>query len=253
MEVSINYTIYLGDYPKNEMEDYVKYIEQRHIEIIRELGYHPSHNTYGFHRNAERFHLHYHTINKIPEDLKKKKYKILNDKIKRLKMYNQYTLPHKEFTIPEVKISFNYSDTTNWNVDKILAYPLKEYDTNEAMSNEVRPCECQGVTQPQLEIYRKQAHEIYCKSIKEYEKKEAKKTKKQNLYEHLDNVVITSNIPNYAGEIDIIVRYVVKHMLIYYKENQQCFSIHQLKNGAINYLYFKEIIDETDICNYMNI
>lgn len=251
MEVAINYTIYLGDYPKNEMADYVKYIEQRHIEIIRELGYIPRLNTYGFHRNAERFYLHYHTVNAVPDTAKK--YKILNDKIKRLKMYNDYTLPHKEFAIPEIKISFNYSESANWNVEKILSYPLKEYDTNESMFDEVKPCECLGVTQPQLEIYRKSAHEIYCKSLKEYEKKEEKKTKKQNLYEHLDSVVITTNISNYSGEIDIIVRFVVKHMLKYYKENQQSFSIHQLKNGAINYLYFKEIIDETEICNYMNI
>lgn len=251
MEVTINYTIYLGDYPKNEMEDYVKYIETRHLEILKELGYTLSLNTYGFHRNAERFHLHYHTINAVPDTAKR--YKILNDKIKRLKMYNDYTLPHKEFTIPEVKISFNYSDSSDWNVDKILAYPLKEYDTNEAMVKEVDDGKCLGVTPLKLENYRKYAHGIYCRFLKEYEKKQEKKSKKQSLYEHLDNVVVTTNIPNYSGEIDIIVRYVVKHMLIYYKENQQCFSIHQLKNGAINYLYFKGIIDETNICNYMNI
>lgn len=251
MEVAINYTIYLGDFPKNEMEDYIKYIIVRHKEIIKELGYVEKQNTYGFHRNAERFHLHYHTINTVPQG--SKKYKILNDKIKRLNTYKVYTLPHKEFIIPEVKISFNYNDSCNWDTDKILAYPLKEYDTNENLFKEVNPNECLGVTKIQLEIYREQAHKLYCKSIKEYEKKEAKKSKKEDLYTHLDAVVITTNIPNYSGEIDIIVRYVVKHMLMYYKENNQNFSIHQLKNGAINYLYFKEIIDETAICDYMNI
>ena len=91
MKVLINYTIYLGE-EKNE--DYVDYIMTRHKEITKELGYDICCNSYGIHRNTERLHMHYHTINYFEKSEKKKIYKDkgLVSKIKRLKCYQSYKM-----------------------------------------------------------------------------------------------------------------------------------------------------------------
>lgn len=248
-QVAINYTVYLGESTWEELEEF---ISVRHNDIIKELGYDLCCNTYGIHRNAERLHLHYHTINDIKEH-KIFKGKGLVSKIKRLKVYQEYTLPNKEFKIPEVKISINYSDDLEWDTTKILAYPLKEYDRNIVMMKEVNIEKCKNISENELEEYRKYANRLYERANKEYQKKEKKKSKKEDLYSHLDSVIITSNIPEISGEMDALMRYTIKHILMYYKENCKNFSIHQLKNQAVNYLYFKEIITENQICNYINI
>jgi hypothetical protein len=253
MKVIINYTVYLGD-SKDEDRDisyYQKYIAQRHGEIADELKYQTIKSVYGYHRNAERFHLHYHTVNVIPEGVKE--YKILNDKIKRLKCYKIQSLPYKDFIVPEVKISFNYESAMDYNEEKSLSYPLKEYGDDKEMFREVKSLECISVTDKELQHYRSQSNKIYKQACKEYEKKEKKQTNKEDLYTHLDNVIITTDIPNYYGEVDSVVRYTVKHMLMYYKKEQKPFSVHQLKNGAVNYLYFKDIITEEQICDLLNI
>lgn len=252
MKVVINYTIYLGEC---KIEDYVTYIEQRHKEITKELGYDICCNTYGIHRNAERLHIHYHTINEFIVTEKKKIYKDkgLISKIKRLKTYEIHTLPYKEFVIPEVKLSVNYEDALDYDEKKVLAYPLKEYDTNEDMGKEVEEERCKGIGVKRLDDLRKYANSLYVKSKKQYEKQEKKKTNKDDLYSYLDKVVIKSNLYELEQDIQSLVRYVVKMMLMYYKENCKNFSIHQLKNQAVNYLYFSDVINENQICNYMNI
>lgn len=253
MKVIINYTVYLGEIldEDRDIQHYEKYISQRHFELVSELKYQTIKSVYGFHRNAERFHLHYHTVNQIPEG--EKQYKILNDKIKRLKSYKSHTLPYKDFVIPEVKISFNYETADDYNEEKSLSYPLKEYGDEAEMIKEVSHENCMSIGSKQLEQHRAFANKIYKQSLKEYEKKEKKKTQKEDLYGHLDRVIHIQNIPDYYGEIQIIVKYTVKQMLMYYKMEQKPFSVHQLKNGAINYLYFREIITEEQICDIMNI
>lgn len=243
--VMINYTVYLGE---DELENYVKYIEKRHCDIAKELGYTIWGATYGVHRNAERIHMHYHTKNTIPAGTKF--YKILNDKIKRLKCYAVHEAPHKQFKIPKVHISFKYGNEEGYDWYKSLSYPLKEYSNDKEMEKEVTEETCINVAQCQLREMRKKANDIYNESQRQKMEELNKKNKKACLYNHLDEVIITSNIPHYKGEVELLVRYTVKHMLMYYKMNKQSFSIHQLKNVAINYLYFREIIDEGDIVIY---
>lgn len=251
MKVIINYTVYLGE---DSIDDHLMYIAQRHIDIIKELGYELLEATCGVHRQASRCHIHYHTVNDMKDT---KVYKILNDKIKRLKVFKEYTLVHPKFIIPEVKITFKYENQDGYDEVKSLAYPLKEYDTDADMLKDIDLDDNHNISYERLRDLRKSANDIYRASVNEKAKKDAEKADKENkkkaLYSHLDSVVITTNIPHYHGEIETIVRYTVKHMLIYYKMNNQNFSIHQLKNVAINYLYFSDIIDERDICVYSHI
>jgi len=249
MKVCINYTYYLGD---GQWEDLMLFACNQHKAIADELGYDICCNTYGIHRNAERLHLHLHSINDIKNN-KIFKGSGLASKIKRLACVKSALLIHKEFVAPEMKISTNYDDAVDYDVVKILAYPLKEYDTNASMAKEVNIEACFNVTDHQLEELRKYSHKLYQSQKNAFEKKEIKKSKKEDLYSHLDNVIVTTNIPDIYGEMDLLMRYTIKQILLYYKMNNKNFSIHQLKNQAVNYLYFKDIIDETQICNYINI
>ena len=249
MKVCINYTYYLGD---GDWDELIAFACKQHLAIIDELGYELCCNTYGIHRNAERLHLHFHSVNDIKKGKIFKK-NGLQSKIKRLDSFKCPLLAHKDFVLPEVKLSTNYDDDINWDSVKILAYPLKEYDSNDKMIKEVNVGECVNVTIRQLEEYRAYAHALYQRAQKEFVKKEQKKTDKGDLYSHLDAVIITTNIPDLCSEVRLIVLYTVKQILEYYKMNQKNFSIHQLKNQAVNYLYFKEIINSTQICEYINI
>lgn len=249
MEVAINYTLYLGDLT---YDDDTAYIQQRHLETIEELGYELKYATCGIHRNAKRTHLHYHTINKISHGVKI--YKILNAKIKNLKTSNKHTMPHMGYVIPEVKISFNYSTASDYDQDKILMYPLKEYEKNKDMLDEVVSY---GLTKEQLEVFRSKSNEIYEKGVKEQKKKDLEKMEKtqtkKDLYSYLDLVIHISELPEGYGNIEYVTKYTIKRVLQYYKENNKNFSIHQLKNVAINYLYFKEKITENNIIDYINL
>lgn len=256
MKVIINYTVYLGEC---SIDDYLSYVRNLHQEIVNEIGYELNMATCGVHRNASRGHIHYHTVNEFEIDEKKKikKYKILNDKIKRLKCYKEQTVVHPRFVIPEVKITFNYDDDTDYNEMKSLAYPMKEYGTNQDMYKDIDVDDTTNIGQSKLEELRKYANDIYRQKLNEQAKQQAKDDKKkkckQDLYTYLDSVIVTTNIPHYHGEVESIVRFTVKQMLVFYKSNNQNFSIHQLKNVAINYLYFSGIIDERDIIVYAQI
>jgi len=247
MEVAINYTVYIADIAK--VEDYIEYIAKRHNETINELGYTLKYSSHGIHRNASRHHIHYHSINVIPED--KKIYKILNAKIKTLKMYKKHTLPYQDFEIPAVKISYHY----DFNEGAILGYPLKEYENNKIMNLDINIGYIYNISEIHLEELRATANKIYQNKMKEHEKQELKKMEKtqqkKDLYSYLDKVIFYAEIPE--GSVNSVVVFTIKHILKYYKENNKNFSIHQLKNVAVNYLYFKEIITELNIIEYINL
>lgn len=247
MEVAINYTVYIKNI--QEIPYDVDYIIERHNQIMKQMEYTVKRSTYGVHRNASRYHIHYHTINIIPED--KKIYKILNAKIKTLK--TKITLSYAEYILPEIKISYHYE----YDENAILGYPLKEYENNKIMKSDINIQYLVNVTDIHLEELRSQANKIYVNSQKEHEKKELQKMEKtqqkKDLYKYLDTVVIVDEIPEGYGNIEHIMRFTIKQMLKFYKENLKNFSIHQLKNVAINYLYYKNKITEKNIIDYINV
>lgn len=249
MEVAINYTVYLE--ALTEYDEMAEYIIQRHISTIKELEYELLYSVCGIHRNAKRIHIHYHTINKIPEDTKK--YKALNAKLKSLNSYN-YIIPYKNFKVPPVNITFKYSDEEKYDINKVLMYPLKEYENNQIMNDEVITFR---VGKDQLEKLRREAHLMYSESIKDELLKKAKQMErtqqKKDLYSYLDININLNEIPEGYGNIEYIAKYTIKRVLQYYKNNNKNFSIHQLKNTAINYLYFKDKISEQNIIDYINI
>lgn len=244
MKVAINYTIYLEDHKLKD--EYANYIQHYHREAMEQLDYTIKRVSYGIHRNASRYHIHYHTINVIPENVKK--YKILNVKIKSLKINSML---YQTFKIPETKLSYHYE----YDEEAILRYPLKEYYNNKVMNDDINYEYIYNITDIHLEDLRAEANKIYEKSLKESKEKELKKMEKtqqkKDLYHHLDLVIVLEELPE-GGNIEHIMRFTIKEMLLYYKQNNKNFSIHQLKNVAINYLYFKNKITELNIIDYIN-
>lgn len=249
MKVAINYTVFIKNCSK--IDDYIEFIAVLHNETIEELEWTRERATHGVNRNASRYHIHYHSINVIPEN--KKIYKILNAKIKSLESFKKPTLPYADFEIPEIKISYHYE----FDEAAILMYPLKEYENNKIMNLDINIPYIYNVTDIHLEELRAEANKRYQKAQKEHEKKELMKMEKtqqkKDLYKYLDSVIKVDEIPEGYGNIEHIMRFTIKQMLKYYKENLKNFSIHQLKNVAINYLYYKNKITELNIIEYINV
>lgn len=244
-EVAVNYTVYIKD--MKEVEEYVKYIKIYHYEAMEQLDYTIKRVSYGIHRNASRYHIHYHSINVIPDNVKI--YKILNAKIKSLKINSLF--PYQEFTPPEIKMSYHYEFVE----EDVLMYPLKEYENNKIMNLDINIEYIYNITDIHLEDLRAEANKRYQKAMKEHEKKELMKMEKtqhkKDLYSYLDKIIYYAEIPE--GSVNSVVVYTIKNVLKYYKENKKNFSIHQLKNVAVNYLYFKDIITELNIIEYINL
>ena len=166
MKVAINYTVYIE--VSSEIPHYVDYISKYHYEAMEQLDYIVEKATYGIHRNAKRHHIHYHSINVIPENVKI--YKILNAKIKSLKINSLF--PYQNFKIPEIKMSYHYE----YDERAVLMYPLKEYNNIEIMLAEVDVSYLIGITDiSYLEQLRVEANKRYQETTKEHEKKELMK------------------------------------------------------------------------------
>lgn len=254
-KVIIEYTVYLGE---NQLKDCLSYISVAHQDILNELGYELICNTYGVHRNANRLHLHYHTVNSIPpmKDKNgnlKKPVKGLNTKIQRLKSWKERTVPFKDFVEPEIHISTEYSNSDRYDEFKCLSYVMKEYATLKDMYDDIEPDACIGITNEELSTFRKQSNDIYVKSQKAKARLEQKRTKKQNLYEYLDNNINAEHYPDDLNEIDQVVYYTVNSILMYYEKFEISFSCSNLRNTAVNYLLFRGKITPPQICLYMNI
>lgn len=262
MKVVINYTVYLG---KEDIDEYVKFMLTRHNQVTHELKYTLWKLSYGVHRNAERPHLHFHTINEICEGGKIYKGKGLVSKIKRTEAWRHPTVPYIPFEIPAIKMTVNYETGGDprypYDERKILAYPFKEYGNMDALEKDVDleiicnlPFE--GIAIRDIEPLRDYAHKLYIEAQANRDrvaKEEAKKKKDKNdLYSQLDKVIVTTNLYDKPNEMEYLMRYTQKQILMYYKENDKRFSIHQLKNTAANYLFFKDIVTADQIVDYVN-
>ena len=165
MKVIINYTVFGFD-ASDSIFDNICYMSSRHMSFIQELDYACLKYTVGVHRNAERMHLHFHTVNEIGD---KKIYKTLAAKIKRLKAYADHDLPHPYYRIPKVKITVKYEGEDGFDIRKSLAYPLKEYDTNDCMFKDIDFDDVFGVPLEDLYDLREYGNSLYQEYVLKYE------------------------------------------------------------------------------------
>lgn len=257
--VNINFTIY------SIQDDIIAKVINTLDEVIEEeLQYNIGNLTYGKHRNAEREHTHVHMSCVRPPGVKV--YKVLNEKIKRSKKYQELNNQY------EMKITFRYQHTdigkiykTQYDEWNSLAYPLKEYEKKDYMAKDLGDIDLEIKDKLLImkqntnwEAYREYAHQLYKTQLKirerEIEKKDKKETDMEKLYDYLG-----SNIKQGTGEIideietKVLIHLTIRHMLFWYRKHDKRFNVNSMKNVAINYLYKRQNIDETNIINYLKI
>lgn len=249
-KVNINFTLY------SIKDEEIRQTIQTIITVIEEdLHYKLDKITYGKHRNAERHHTHIHTSCSIsPES---KKYKILNEKIKRTETWNKRQSLEKEKSI--IKISFKYDTHEEYSEWKSLAYPLKEYESHEQLVQDL--CHIEDDLVPSKldwEQMRDYAHKIYSTQLKllerEREIKDKRETDKEKLFDYLDTQ-ITKPEEDYIDDVEArsVIHDTLSHMLFWYRKNDKPFNVNSLKNISINYLYKRQILDTRNILNYLKL
>ena len=118
-----------------------------------------------------------------------------------------------------------------------------------------------GLNKQEIEELWDIGHKIYIKAQKIQQQKEEDKKQEQTLYNYIDNQlklynedIKTASYQNFKYlEPRDKIQQVIQYILRYFKENQKKFSINRLKDQAINYLYFSDLITDLEIINLINI
>jgi len=252
MKVAVMMTLYTTD------DETINQYKTMLFSAILDIKYRLDRLTIGKHRIANKPHTHIHFIceTNFKEDGEPKVYKGLASKLKRSKEM----LPQKIQC--KYNISINYNDGEKdskgheYDEEKILAYPFKEYDSKEQMVNDLLYIETAYEFNSDIdyENYRKLGNDIWKKSSKFKEEKfrNDKQEIAERLYNHLDKIVIKTS-PEILGDVNVVVRYIIKHILMFYKSIGKNFNPNALKAQALNYLYNTDTINEDQIIDYMNI
>ena len=249
MKVAILVTLYT-----TEDEAITQYVHQ-FCRAIDEINYLGEMLIVGKHRISKRPHTHIHFI---VDSGTSKIYKILESRLRRTKAL----LPSKH--VVKYNLSINYDDGEPdkkghmFDICNVCSYPVKEYDTKDAMVDDLLYIEVGYVwnkisNDDLFDHYRILGNKKW-KASEKYRDEKYKNTQKEfkeGLYNYLDQVIISCS--QELTDVEAMVRYVVKHVLAHYKNNAKCFNPMQLKAQALNYLYFTDKIDECQICDYMNI
>lgn len=201
----------------------------------------------GRHSKSNSGKVHWH-INMIIETEEKeaRKYKDFGSKFRRLKI--NIPKEYKDLFPENYKIKYYYDSSPDYD-ESCMGYPLKEYcDFTEI------PLMLQyGYTDDELEKLRQKAHKIWIKKFKEYE---AKKKEELSLQEYLDDNV------KFDNEVELNpltkIRKVIRQILFYRKlQNQRgetkSIQLTRLRDQATSYLYFKNLITESDILEELRI
>lgn len=250
--VLINFTIY--NIEDTVIRESILYI----IKIIQEdLHYNFRKITYGKHRNAERHHTHIHTFSEFnTEEEKTKKFKILNEKIKRTNNFQEWKNGIKEKLSYKIHISFQYN-VGEKDIHNSLAYPLKEYKADHNIAQDL--CHVEDfIDKSEWPLLRKFANDIYEVKRKiqerELEIKDKKKQENELLFEHLN-----SHFHNGQGdhlddsEMNSLVREVAYQIIWFYRKQDKKFNCNMLKSLAINYLYKRQKCHEYNVLEYLKI
>lgn len=252
MKVILAFTVPLHEVVESEIQQTLKLVHQSACDCLRnELNYTILKHNMGIHRQSKNLHSH---LTYVCDTQEQKTYKILNDKIKRSKSFKNIN--------NKIYITFKYSSDENYDEFKALAYNLKEYATYEDMMQDYKFHETINIeVTKELEELRKYGNEQFMISQKhKFDKENKDKEKndlKKNMYKYLTDEINEGGM-TFSDQVDLnlmthYVRYICKHILQFYKQNNKSFSIAHLKNQALNFLYNNDYINEEQIICYANI
>lgn len=242
MKVLITFTLFTEDL------DYIQhYVNIIIVDYAKNLNYQIMKFTTGKHLDANRPHYH---ICVLMDTNGNKKYKILNEKIKRTNITLYKNAPHP---LPDEKISFMYEGETQTYKGKAkkydetaLQYPFKEYKTY----SDIPIVWCYGFSGEELEMMRKCAN-IEWNAKKRYEnqqelKEKEKKTELETMNEFIEKHL--KETTTLGSEIVVLLPETIKAILLYKKLNKSTsIRLSSLKDTAVSYLYYNNRITEQDI------
>lgn len=245
MKLIITFTIF------SDNQEFIERFLKTHKEIASNLKFEIIKYTTGRHVESTREHYHvmvnYDTTNA-------KRYKVLNKKIQ-----SQLAL-YFGSADPQIKVSPIYEDEVRrfkgkdivYN-EEDMCYPFKEYNDNIQVKQLLDSELIDGYTINELYAMREYAHKLWKQTKAKREQwlkiETVKEDKKLKLYEYLE--ANQGDLYGIHSSFDQNLVNVVVLMLKYYKENDLEFNVNSLKNKAINFLYFKNIIHETNIASYV--
>ena len=231
---------------KEHTEQFRGWLSRYYPDLLaKELKGKVTHVISGRHCQSNTGKVHWHINMKLRfEKESYKKYKDLGSKIRRLKI--DIPKEYKELFPSKYKISYYYEDDEKYD-EACMGYPLKEY-----VSIMEVPIMLQlGYEDEEIEELRKQAHK---KWIKIFTERENKKNEEINLKDYLDDHVVIDEDSSSGYKIRQVIRQILFYRKIQNKQgNTKSVQLTRLKDQAVSYLYFKNLITESDIIEELRI
>ena len=250
--INITYTILAReDTTIEELEKISLNFRKKILEQYEEKKYKVVKMTIGLHKNASRNHIHIgHTLfvgdKKLAHwDKHLRTFPLLQDKLNKDKI--------------DIKISYK-DNIEEIDIRNVLAYPLKEYKTNEDIKY---LGDFIGLTEKEIFNLRDYAHQIYL--VKSYDKKTQDEKKiieeenTDNKYKYIDNELQLENIIHKIHfrekPIEIKIKQILGILFKYEKlqhleKNKKVFRVNCMMDLAISYLYFKDLGSEEEIIGF---
>ena len=213
--------------------------------VAKQLKGKVTHVISGRHCQSANGHIHWH-INIILkfEEGKYKKYKDLGSKIHRLKI--DIPKEYKEIFPKKYQVKFYYEDNPDYN-EQCMGYPLKEY----AHITDVPLMLQQGYGDEEIEELRKRAHSIWLPKFQEHQQKKEEEIK---LKDYLDDHVNVDEDSPPGYKIRQVIRKILFYRKLQHKQGTtKSVQLTRLKDQAVSYLYFKNLITESDIIEELRI
>lgn len=228
------------------------FVEDYLPQIAEQLSYKILSYTSGMHVQSPRAHFHVCSIFSMEKN--SKKYKVLNEKIRRI-CKSIFAASGDESALGyDIQISYLYEHETKIKHGKkirfdenFVQYAFKEYEKDEQINLAFQ----YGYTEEQLYAFRLAANQIWKNIMRQRQQEEDKKELEQKQEANLE-VFLDENLEKYDSmEFRDLVRVTILHIVRFKKQEHQKIRHAALKDIAFNYLLFNNRIDEQDIVDYI--
>lgn len=230
-------------------EKFMNYCEKQY----KDNSYNILSQTIGLHVNATR--RHFHIAQYVDTNVQKQ---IKNWDKKILPLFTEFKKQHKD--ILDMKLSVRQSTDDDFDLQKLHAYPLKEYESiTDVKHREL----CFPFDDNQLNDLRKYSNQIYQVAKYEYERKKEKEIIEndnvENKYNYLDKKLEEQfndykdkhnwiHHTDYTVKLRQIQRYLLQYQKLQFEENnKRTFKLSAIKDLSISYLYFRNYATEDDL------
>ena len=237
----------LAEITQNMVEFLPQYYNRKDKKGLKDFHYDIISLSWGIHQDATRLHSHIGHYIETNNDKKvlhwdKSLRPIIHPFIEKFK------------TLIDFKISFSKTEINDLDIKNVVGYPLKEYSKNSEI---IKPESFTGLSSEKIEDLRNYANLIWQTTKREKQiianKKVIEEDTIEQKYIWVDKEVAKINTLDWhRTPADIKIRMVITWLLQYQKaqydaHEKRSFKVACIKDLAVNYLYNKSYITESDI------